>query len=270
MGGKGSKAKKEKGTSDKETSITFEENGSTKVETKAVEKKKSKRDKSKKEKKDTSENGEKKPKEVGRVTSKKVASRLGGNLGIDFGDDDFKSKKKEEKQREKLFQAPKEEAHSRIFNALNPQKLYFESRRDKEEAEEEKVEVDFEVRDYGFHRDDDGNVVEDDDDDDDEVDEDNDDPETLPDFGEFQEEMNKLQKQREAKHHEHQKKLREEYLAKKKKEDEEREKELERIRKVEAEIAAAKVDNKEGFVEEAQERVAKETDLFLKSKFSFK
>eukprot|EP00055_Hartaetosiga_balthica_P008228 m.29887 g.29887 ORF g.29887 m.29887 type:complete len:268 (+) comp6187_c1_seq1:216-1019(+) len=267
MGGKGSKSKKsKKDAPEKETSISFSSEGETKIETKHRKSKKEiKQEKEDKkiERKQETENEKKEQKAVGRATSKKVSSRLGGNLGIEF------EEKKKDGKREKLFQAPKGPEHSKIFNALNPQKLYFESRREKEEAEEETIEIELNTRDYGFHRDDDGNFLPDAEEEEEEEEDEDFDPESLPDFGEFQTEMNKLQQQREEKQKEHQRQLREQYLAKKKEEELEWEKELTAIREKEAAIAAAKVDNKEGFVEEAQSRVEEETAAFIK-KFSFR
>ena len=67
-----------------------------------------------------------------------------------------------------MFEAPKGPQKSKIWEALNPQKLYYESRREKEESEEEKVVINMRggmlgasgPADFSWARDDEGNIIE--------------------------------------------------------------------------------------------------------------
>ena len=83
-----------------------------------------------------------------------------------------------EQKATKLFEAPKGPERSKIYQALNPQKLYYESRREKAEAEEEKEVIVIGQRDFGFLKDAEGNLIEEDDDEEEEEEEDYD-PENL-------------------------------------------------------------------------------------------
>lgn len=63
-----------------------------------------------------------------------------------------------------MFAAPKGPERSRIFQALNPDKLWYETRREKAEAEDEKLNVGvLGDREYNVLRDADGNIIEEED-----------------------------------------------------------------------------------------------------------
>eukprot|EP00049_Salpingoeca_infusionum_P002588 m.58249 g.58249 ORF g.58249 m.58249 type:complete len:266 (+) comp11668_c0_seq1:221-1018(+) len=265
MGGKSSKAKKE----DKSTTVAAQVQDTKKAE------KASKPDKALKsanpieeaaaaaaQQEETKEKEVQSQQKLGRKATKSIAARL--TVGsVDLDEDAKKSTKGT-----KLFAAPSQPEHSRIFNALNPQKLYYESRREKAEAEEDKIVIG--QRDFtSVLRDDDGNII--DQEESSESGEESDyDPENLPDFGEFQGEMDKMRQERAKKQDERRAKLRAEYEAKKKAEEEERQKELALIKAKEDKIQAAlNAEQDDSFVEQAQSRVEEEATQHLR-RFSFK
>lgn len=175
----------------------------------------------------------------------------------------------------KLFAAPKPNANrSKIYNALNPEKLHYESRREKEEQEDDKWTVsirgggDMGGRNYAVMADEEGNLTEVADVEDGEpVEEEIVDPKNLPDFGEFQDEMNQKRAERAEKLKQHQDKLRKEYLAKQAAEEQERQVELEKIRKKEAAQDAVKQKRMTEVFVEAQTRLQNST---FDSEFSFR
>ena len=68
----------------------------------------------------------------------------------------------------KLFSAPEGPKKSKIYNALNPEKLWFESRREKEESKGETTQISIRgggagmlnsAVDFQFERDDEGNII---------------------------------------------------------------------------------------------------------------
>lgn len=161
----------------------------------------------------------------------------------------------------KLFAAPKpSENRSKIYNALNPEKLFFEHRREKEEQEKWTVSIrgggDMGGRTYTQMTDDDGNVIEVPDVADEEPEEEEVvDPKNLPDFGEFQGEMEKKRAERAEKLRLHQQKLREAYLENLAAEETERQKELEKIRAKQSVEKEEKQRRLTMIVEEAQTRL---------------
>eukprot|EP00049_Salpingoeca_infusionum_P000813 m.42560 g.42560 ORF g.42560 m.42560 type:complete len:177 (-) comp10708_c0_seq1:2193-2723(-) len=167
-----------------------------------------------------------------------------------------------------MFKADaQQDQHSRIYRALNPQQLWYESRRDKEEQEEEKQAV--VLRGMAVGDEDDweslGGMrsqfvapVQEDDEDDEEEEEDVD-PTNLPDFGELQAEMDELRSRRAAAADEHRKKLRQQFEEQRQKELAEMEAELARIAEKEAEIQAnLETRVTEDDVRECQQRLEKE------------
>eukprot|EP00043_Microstomoeca_roanoka_P014476 m.143560 g.143560 ORF g.143560 m.143560 type:complete len:185 (+) comp16020_c1_seq4:134-688(+) len=146
MGGKGSKAqgdKKQKKNSEPMASISFEEKKDDTTQPKTDPKSTTKQPDDKKDSAqedeavvvtETEEDKEAKQAAIASKVSKSIASRLSVG-GVEKIDTSAKPKAT------KLFEAPKGPERSKIFQALNPEKLYFESRREKAEQEEEKVAV---------------------------------------------------------------------------------------------------------------------------------
>lgn len=127
-------------------------------------------------------------------------------------------------------------AKSKIYAALNPEKLAYESRREKEEAANDTWTVEIRgggktkhVADYAKMEDADGNLVnvlaEDEEEEEEEVDVAN-----LPTFGEFEVEMKQKRQEREQKLQEKQASLKKEWEAKKAAEQAETDKELAKIK----------------------------------------
>eukprot|EP01147_Barroeca_monosierra_P006590 gene6590-7529_t len=197
---------------------------------------------------------------------KSVAARLSApviSTTISTKDSDHKPKST------KLFEAPKGPERSKIYQALNPQKLYYESRREKAEAEEEKEVVVLGQRDYGFMKDDEGNLLADRESDEEDVEEEEDyDPDNLPDFGEYQDEMNRLREERARKQEERRDRLRAEYLAKKAEEERLRQEELKKIAEKEKILSSTLEENSDKIVHVAQQRLETQTTQHLR-RFSF-
>lgn len=174
----------------------------------------------------------------------------------------------------KLFAAPKpSENRSKIYNALNPEKLFFEHRREKEEQEKWTVSIrgggDMGGRTYTQMTDDDGNVIEVPDVAEDGPPEEEEvvDPKNLPDFGEFQGEMEKKRAERAEKLRLHQEQLRQAYLKKMAEEEAERQKELAKIHAKQGQEKEEKQRRLTVIVEEAQTRLTESTFEF---DFAFK
>ncbi|EGD77186.1 hypothetical protein PTSG_08279 [Salpingoeca rosetta] len=272
MGGKSSKAKKKSSVSEQDaetiSKISFEDANQPKTANGKPAKK---------------ENGTPSPAEPAEAESsspsspqddkgKKVPKSIASRLTVPAAavDDDTTADSSNKPKATKLFEAPKGPEHSKIYKALNPQKLYYESRREKAEAEEDKEVIVLGQRDFGFLKDAEGNIIKDDDDEDEEEEEEEDyDPDNLPDFGEFQEEMDKMRAERAKKQEERRRKLREEYEAKKAAEEQARQQELARIQEKEAKLKASMEVNEDDFVDKARDRLERETSQHLR-RFSFK
>ncbi|EGD72650.1 hypothetical protein PTSG_04385 [Salpingoeca rosetta] len=236
---------------------------------------------------------------VGKAVPKSIAARLavtaatvgssGGGLDINKLESRLEQKEKQRKQATRLFKAEDKDTvgKSKIYQALNPQKLWFESRREREEKEEDAVRVDVRACAVGgVYADDDGRacvaavsyarvyddngdviaVDDDDDDDDDDEEEEDYDPDNLPDFGEYQKEMDEMRARRAAAQEARRKKMQEEWAAKKAAEAAALQREIDAIRQREAEITK-KEEVTDDDVRVAQERVA-EAAAFL-SGFTF-
>eukprot|EP00053_Salpingoeca_punica_P011723 m.104447 g.104447 ORF g.104447 m.104447 type:complete len:255 (+) comp15758_c0_seq1:1626-2390(+) len=184
-------------------------------------------------------------------------------------------KKKEEDKPEKMFAKPEGPKRSKIYQALNPEKLYYESAREKAEKEETKAKLVIRggalgagPTDFAVERDEEGNIIE----------QEPEEPEVeetfdvnnLPDFTpEEKAELEKRRKEREAAQAAKQAKLRAEYLKKKEAEDKKREAEVKKIKEEEAKRLKSQPQEDPNFVKQAQARLEAETkDLFRD--FSFK
>eukprot|EP00051_Salpingoeca_urceolata_P004089 m.62551 g.62551 ORF g.62551 m.62551 type:complete len:418 (+) comp13359_c0_seq1:521-1774(+) len=207
---------------------------------------------------------------------KHVPNGVMSRLGVKVDTSHLKSRLEEEEAKAaapKLFAVEKKNEQSKIFQALNPQSLYFESRREKAEKEERAVRVSIrgggrsmnrltEEEDFGFReveRDEFGNIIQEE-----ESEEEEDfDPKNLPDFGEFQAEMDELRKARAEKQKEHQAELRRKWEAKKKAEEERLQREIEAIEKRQKKEQKA-LGYDEKFVKEAQRRLEQEVDFGFK------
>ena len=259
MGGKGSKAKAPKAAkaskkedAEKVSKISFQDGGDKKADQATTN--------------GTTTSNSTSPEGKGaKPVPKSVASRLSAPVASAVPEEDSQDSKP---KATKLFEAPKGPERSKIYQALNPQKLYYESRREKAEAEEEKEVIVIGQRDFGFLKDAEGNLIEEDDDEEEEEEEDYD-PENLPDFGEYQAEMDRLRAERARKQDERRRKLREEYERKKAEEEAARQRELEVIARKEAELKAKEETNADDFVEQARDRLEKETTSHLR-RFSFR
>ena len=155
-----------------------------------------------------------------------------------------------EEPKAKMFEAPKGPQRSKIWEALNPQKLFYESRREKEEQEEEKIVVNMRggmlgssVKgggiDFSYARDDEGNVLIEEEGNQEELDDDNYDPNNLPDFGELQGVINEKRAEREAQAEKRRAALRAEYEAKKAREKAALDAEIALIRARDAKLKAS-------------------------------
>eukprot|EP00730_Choanoeca_flexa_P016367 TRINITY_DN7712_c0_g1_i3.p1 TRINITY_DN7712_c0_g1~~TRINITY_DN7712_c0_g1_i3.p1 ORF type:complete len:278 (+),score=96.64 TRINITY_DN7712_c0_g1_i3:159-992(+) len=196
--------------------------------------------------------------------SKKAANRLGVDISSNKA---FANEKPVEgtavgRKASRLFAAPKAE-RSKIYQALNPEKLFFESRREQEEKG--KIELGrVGARDYNMLRDEDGNVIPEESDNEEYVDDEADyDTDDAPDFGELEAEMQELRKRRAAAEEQKREQMRKEWEAKKAAEEAERQAELDRIRAKEAQLAAQKEENNDDFVVQAQAKVAQETGAYF-------
>eukprot|EP00047_Mylnosiga_fluctuans_P014500 m.38944 g.38944 ORF g.38944 m.38944 type:complete len:443 (+) comp5539_c1_seq1:646-1974(+) len=161
--------------------------------------------------------------------------------------------------------------HSKIWAALNPQPLAFQSARERAEREETEQLGSVGIRSYfdatvasmpeneafdGFEDADGGDDAGDDDDGEFE-DPDNFDPHNLPDFGEFTEEMMARRAARAAEEQKRKEALAKQFAERKAREKAEIERELAEIAKREA-IEASKNKVDENFVEDARKRMEKE------------
>eukprot|EP00054_Salpingoeca_dolichothecata_P028197 m.212033 g.212033 ORF g.212033 m.212033 type:complete len:341 (-) comp26153_c3_seq8:47-1069(-) len=212
------------------------------------------------------------PKKPEVTTSKSVANRLLVKTKNVVQEESILEKKG---RATKLFAADDGPKKSKIYQALNPDKLFFESRREKEEAKSEVVKIsvrgmntfidddddapDTGFRDYSVMRDDEGNIIEQEEEEEEE--EEDIDPKNLPDFGEFQEEMNAMRAKRAAELEARRAKLRAEHQAKKEAEEAERQAELKRIAEREAKEKARLSTNEDNFVVDALSRIEKETNF---------
>lgn len=182
----------------------------------------------------------------------------------------------------KLFAAPEGPKHSKIYSALNPEKLWFESRREKEESKGETVQISIRgggagmassAIDFQFERDEEGNIIQEAEEQNGDAGEpqpeENYDPKNLPDFGEFQKEMDELRAQRAAKQKDHQDALRRAHEEKKAKEEAVRQAELKEIMAREAALKAKEPGVDPSFVLSAQQRVEQEAIENFRT-FSFK
>lgn len=175
-----------------------------------------------------------------------------------------------EEPKVKMFEAPKGPQRSKIWEALNPQKLFYESRREKEEQEEDKIVVSMRggmlgssVKgggiDFSYARDDEGNVIQEEEQgDDDGEPEDDYDPNNLPDFGELQGVITEKRKEREALAEQRRAALRAEYEAKKAKEKAQLDEEIAKIRAHDAKLKAS-LEIGTDVVKEAQARLTEVT-----------
>eukprot|EP00045_Choanoeca_perplexa_P003785 m.33400 g.33400 ORF g.33400 m.33400 type:complete len:272 (-) comp12231_c0_seq1:300-1115(-) len=198
--------------------------------------------------------------------SKKAASRLTVDISNNAA---FANEKPEGnavgRKASRLFTAPKGPERSKIYQALNPDKLFFESRRDQEEKG--KVALGrLGARDYNQLRDEDGNIIPEEDDDEEYVDDEADyDTDDAPDFGELEEEMKALRERRSQAEDAKRAELRKQWEARKAQEEAERQAELEAIRAKEASLEAAKEENNDDFVTETQQRIARESSDYFSS-----
>lgn len=185
---------------------------------------------------------------------------------------DLEEEERKKAKASKLFEAPKGPERSKIWKALNPDKLYYESRREKEEAADETFVVEVGRRNYAeVMRDEDGNVIASpDDDDDDEGEEEEDvDPENLPDFGEFQSEMEEMRRKRAEKEEQRRAELKRKWDEKKAAEKAALDAELKRIAEEEAKLAKLKEKEIGGetLVADAHKRLTEEAERFMKFEF---
>jgi hypothetical protein len=201
------------------------------------------------------------------------SKRTRGRLTVDISNNAaFASEEEENKNKPKatkLFSADQNKPErSRIFQALNPDRLYYESRR--EQSEREAVALGrVGARDWNHMRDEEGNIVEESDSEDEDVPDEADyDTDNAPDFGELEEEMKALRAKRAAAEDEKRKQMRLKWEAQKRKEEEDRQRELAAIAAHEAQLAAQKEEFASDFVTNAQRRVSQEAGQFL-SEFSF-
>eukprot|EP00051_Salpingoeca_urceolata_P023737 m.408298 g.408298 ORF g.408298 m.408298 type:complete len:269 (-) comp20145_c8_seq17:137-943(-) len=266
MGGKSSKSKKENSTSALDAEAAAGAGAKSNPKEKGSPKKKEspkKKDK-KKDQSPAKTNGE--VSDAGnkdgaaKVVPKSVASRL---MTKAAQEGKIEGEGSEDQPKSKMFEA-KKESRSKIFQALNPETLAYQSRREKEEQEVVKVSIRG-GGDYG--RTYAGEEIEYASGEEDE--EEDFDPNNLPDFGEFQEEMDELRRGRAEKQKAHQEELRKKWEAKQAAEQARIDRELAAIEKKEAARSAQLVENIDGFVEQAQKRVEEETADLLKQ-WSFK
>eukprot|EP00035_Acanthoeca_spectabilis_P034198 m.27667 g.27667 ORF g.27667 m.27667 type:complete len:257 (-) comp6453_c0_seq1:144-914(-) len=114
------------------------------------------------------------PKPGSRESLVRSASRIGGKSGIDWAALDRASKQENTMNHGMPFEKKKPEEHSKIFKALNPEKLWKESAREKASAQNDENVIMVQVRgndartlldQQTFTRDDSGAVIEDEDND---------------------------------------------------------------------------------------------------------
>eukprot|EP00047_Mylnosiga_fluctuans_P004848 m.236896 g.236896 ORF g.236896 m.236896 type:complete len:305 (-) comp13051_c0_seq1:165-1079(-) len=179
----------------------------------------------------------------------------------------------------RLFAAPEGPQRSKIFQALNPEKLWYETRREKEENAEEKEHITIRgggagmalhgAVDFMHERDAEGNIIEEEEEEDGDAEEEDFDPHNLPDFGEFQEEMDALRKQRAEAQKKHQDELRQKHLERKAREEAERARELAEIEARENALKAKKPELDPELVRQAQARLeAAATEHYSTFRFS--
>jgi len=180
----------------------------------------------------------------------------------------------------KLFAAPEGPKHSKIFSALNPEKLWYETRREKEESKGDTVQISIRgggagmassALDFQVERDEEGNILQDDEPQEEGGDqpEENFDPKNLPDFGEFQKEMDEMRAQRAAKQKAHQDELKRAHAEKRAKEEAIRQTELKEIMEREAKLKASEPSVDASFVLSTQQRLEVETQEHFR-RFSFR
>lgn len=188
-----------------------------------------------------------------KTTPAAISNRMGGGMG------DRLDKAKNSDKKPGMFAKEQEEygkGKSKIWLALNPQRLHKETGREKADREDDDNVVVIEVRGSGqlgsFAMEDRQGAWGADASDEEDVDTSN-----LPDFGEFQGEMNKMRAQREKEGEERRQALRRSSLADKAKKDKELQKEIDKITAFEK-----KKEAKEGMsdkeVKKVQERLANE------------
>lgn len=163
----------------------------------------------------------------------------------------------------KMFAVDKGPQRSKIHEALNPTGLAYVSRREKEEAGGPVV-VDLRRR-HGFAQriqdEEGGYIVEEDSDEEDE----NFDPKNLPDFGEFQQEMDKMRNLRAQESIKHQNDLKKNYQKEQAAKQKAIDAELKKIKDYENKRANEQNKEKERMVKDAQARLGNE----LASAFDF-
>ncbi|EDQ92195.1 uncharacterized protein MONBRDRAFT_23105 [Monosiga brevicollis MX1] len=207
------------------------------------------------------------------TNKKSTKSRLGAGIDTSFIDAPSKIEEQEERRRQATQMFKRENAdepeRSRIFQALNPQPLWYQSRREKEELEDEedgahRVHVRgtglgaLDEEDISYARpiqsdqEDDGQEAESEDEDEDETGYDTD---NAPDFGELQSELDELRRRRAEKEQQRRRRMKEEHERKRLQEQAQREIELEAIRAKEQEREKAEAIT-DADVEAAQARAA--------------
>lgn len=187
-----------------------------------------------------------------------------------------RQKKPEEPKAEKMFAKPEGPKRSKIFQALNPEKLYYETAREKAEAADTKEKLLIRggalgagPNDFAAARDDDGNII-DEPVEEDAGEEDTFDPNNLPDFSpEEKAELERRKKEREAAQVQKQERLRAEYLKKKAEEDKKRDAEVKKIKEEEAKRKKSQPTEDPNFVKQTQARLEQETKDSFRD-FSFK
>lgn len=180
----------------------------------------------------------------------------------------FEEQEKNKAKSEKIFEAPKGPEKSKIWQALNPTQIAYQSRREKEEdAQGEKWSV--EIRgggksgggvSYQKMTDENGNLV-DVLDDEEEEEEEEVDVKSLPNFGEFQAEMDAKRQERQKKLEEKQNELRRSYTQKKEAEQAIIDKEMALIK--------AKADAERKKKQEEEDRMFKEVQVRLNDQSQF-
>lgn len=172
---------------------------------------------------------------------------------------------KENSRREKMFTSGEAESHSKIYKALNPDKLWFESRREREMAKEDDEDDDIDFKlfmrsgdDFGMRiQDENGNVIGEDE----ELGEDVV-PAVIPTFDpETEAELKQLRQEREKKLRERQDALRAKWLKQKEEEERKRQEEIKRILEEEKKMKK-KEEVSDDFVKQAQLRMSESTKEF--------
>lgn len=209
---------------------------------------------------------------------KSIMNRLAAKTTVVITEEsEFEKQEKMRSQATKMFADEKKKEVSKIYQALNPEKLFYESRREKEEASEEKWKVSIRgggagmarenARDYSFARNEEGEILQEEEEG--EVEEEEDyDPKNVPDFGEFQEVMDKMRAERAEALRQRQERLREEYKRKKDAEEAARQEELRKIKEFE-DARKAKEEITDEDVKATQARLEQETMVYFQA-FSFK